>query len=382
MDTPAKMEARAATVAVPRGRERTPPDPGVGPPRRPPAPPGADDPFRLGFRERATTAPDGRTVLEQIPLTAEDLVYPQEGDVVSDGFPHNWFLHPLADAIRRHLGKRPGILVVCSTVLVLGDGKNAGPDIAVIEGDVDLSRIRRAINLRDVGGRLIFALEAVSTSAKEIKDKDLEDNVKRYAEEGVDEYLTVFPVVERKVKDLVGRRLPDQGKYETIAPDADGRMYSEQLGLYFYIDPESEELVAVDAETGQRLLSSEEEEARADREAEARQQAEAHAEQEAEARRQEAEARQQAEARAEQEAEARRQEAEARRQETEARRQAETRAERAEERAEQALRRTVEDLCGLLGIEWTAERSTVVADMGLAQLEALRTDLLSQKRWP
>lgn len=337
MDTSApKMEARAATVDSSQ----------ASPIRRRPATPEAEDPFRLGFRERSITSADGRTVLQQIPLTPEDLVYPQEGDVVADGFPHNWFLHPLADAMRRHLGKRPSTLVTCSTVLVLGDGKNAGPDVAVIEGDVDRSAIRRAVNLHDLGGRLIFALEAVSTSEKEIRDKDLEDNVERYAAEGVAEYLTVFPVVERKVRDLMGRRLTHQGEYEEIPPDADGRIYSEQLGLYFSVDPESEELVAVDAETGRRLLISDEEEARAE---------------EAEARADEAEAR------AEQEAEARRQEAEARRQ--------------AEERAEQALRRNIEDLCGLLGIEWTAERRTAVRGMGPAQLEALRADLLSRKRW-
>ncbi len=315
-----------------------------------PAAAGAAGPFRLGFRERAVTTHDGRTVLKQVPLTPYDLVYPREGDVVSDGFPHNWFLVPLYDAIRRHLGKLRATLVTFSTVLVLGDGKNAGPDVAVIEGDVDLSGIKRAINLRAVGGRLVFVLEAVSTSEKEIRDKDLEDNVERYAAEGVAEYLTVFPVVERRVKDLVGRRLSDQGEYQTIPLDADGRVYSEETGLYFYVDPESEELVAVDAETGRRLLTSDEEEARADREVEARQKAEA---------------------RADRETEARRQEAEARRQEAAAR-----------QKAEQRLHTNVEDLCGLLGIEWNAERATAVQGMGTAQLETLWADLLSQKRWP
>ena len=86
-------------------------------------------------------------------------------------------------------------------------------------------------------------------------------------------------------------------------------------------------------------------------------------------------ARRAAEKRAEQAEERAEQEAEARHQETEARRQA-------EERAEQGLRAKIEDLCGLLGVEWTAERSTVVAGMGSVHLEALWADLLSQKRWP
>lgn len=51
------------------------PEPGVEPPSRPLE-------IRLGFRERLVTAPDGREVFEQIPLTPEDLVYPQEGDHV------------------------------------------------------------------------------------------------------------------------------------------------------------------------------------------------------------------------------------------------------------------------------------------------------------
>ncbi len=356
-----KMEASAAGLEAHRAEPR----------RRPPATPGAEDPFRLGFRERRVTTLDGRRVLAQIPLTAEDLVYPQEGDHVTRGMPHFSFLHPQADAMRRYLEKRPGIVVTSDVTLVLRhDGKNCGPDVAVIEGDFDPSAIAGAIHLREIGGRLAFALEAVSTSEREIEDKDLEKNLERYAREGVAEYFTLYPVLGRRVKDLVGRRL-ERGGYVEIAPDAERRVYSQQLGLLFQIDAGSEELVVIDAGTGQRLLISDEEEARADAaearagEAEARAgEAEERAEQQAEARRQEAEARRQAEERVEQEAAARRQEAEARRQ------------------AEERLRANVEDLCGLLGIEWTAERSTAVRGMGTAQLEALWADLMSQKRWP
>ncbi len=319
-----KMEASAAGLEARKAEPR----------RRPPAPLGGEDPFRLGFRERHVTTPDGRRVLAQIPLTAEDLVYPQEGDHVTQGMPHFSFLHPQADAMRRYLEKRPGIVVTSDVTVVLRhDGKNCGPDVAVIEGDFDPGAVPGAIHLREVGGRLAFALEAVSTSEREIEDKDLKKNLKRYAREGVEEYFTLYPVLGRRVKDLVGRRLSTEGEYEEIPPDEAGRVYSEQLGLFFYIDPKSGKLVAVDAGTSQRLLTSDEEEARADREAEAR-------------------------------------------------RQAEERAEHAEERAEQALRRNVEDLCGLLGIEWTPERSTAVRAMDSAQLEALRAALLSRKRWP
>jgi hypothetical protein len=220
--------------------------------------------------------------------------------------------------------------VTCDVVLVLRhDGKTCGPDVAVIEGDVDTSKITGAVNLAAVGGRLAFAFEAVSTSEKEIEDKDLEKNMVRYAKEGVEEYFTVYPVVERKVRDLVGRRL-EKGGYVEIAPDADGRVYSRKLDLYFQIDAASEELVVVDATTGERLLTSDEEEA---------------------GRRQEAAARRQAEERAEQEAAARR---------------------RAEVRG-------VEDVCTVLGLAWDAERRARVERMSPSQLEALRRHLVNER---
>jgi hypothetical protein len=224
-----------------------------------------DDPFRLGWRIRRG-APDSREVDGRIPLSADDLLYPQEGDVVPDGLHHSSFLHSFADALRRYLHKwRSGLLVTCDVTLVLGDGKNSGPDIAVIRGNIDTSTIPRAVNLSRVGGELVFVLEVVSSSEKEIENKDLVGNVGRYAREGVSEYLSVYPIVDRRVKNLVGRRLRG-GVFVEIAPDAQGRVYSEQLDLYFQIEKETEELVASDATIGQRLLISDEVEARADAE--------------------------------------------------------------------------------------------------------------------
>jgi len=320
------MEARPATADAPRS----------GQVRRRPASPGAEDPFRLGYRWRYVTAPDGREALEQIPLTAEDLVYPKEDDQVSQGLPHAFFVLPQADAIIRHLEDRP-VLVTWDVLLVLRhDGKTCSPDVGVIEGGVDTSKITGAVNLAAVGGRLTFVLEAVSTSEKEIEDKDLKTNVVRYAEEGVEEYFTVYPLAEGKARDLVGRRLEKDG-YVSIAPDAQGRVYSEKLGLFFHVDAASEELVIVDARTGQRLLTSSEEAAR----------------------------RKQAEERVEREAEARRQ--------------AEVRAEQAEAHG---LRRGVEDLCAVLGLAWDAGRRARVERMSPSQLETLRRHLVHEKSWP
>jgi Putative restriction endonuclease len=315
-----KMEARANTGDSSLG--------GGG--RQAPASPGAKDPFRLGFRWRRVTGPDGREDLEQIPLTPEDLVYPEEGDHVSQGLPHYTFLYPQADALRRHLEKRPGLVVTSDVILVLRhDGKNCAPDVAVIEGDFDPAEIKGGIPLAAVEGRLCFTLEAVSNLEKEIEEKDLKRNIKRYAKEGVAEYFTVYPVAERRVRDLVGRRL-EKGVYAEIPVDAQGRVYSEKLGLFFQIDAASQELVVVDAETGQRLLISDEEEA-------GRKKAEA-ALAAAEAARRQAEA--------------------------------------------HGLRRGIEDLCAVLGLAWDDERRARVERLSASRLEALRRHLVNEKTWP
>ena len=50
----------------------------------PPVPSGSDkdDPFRYGWRYVRRVQPDGTTVIDQIPLTFEDLLYPEEDDFV------------------------------------------------------------------------------------------------------------------------------------------------------------------------------------------------------------------------------------------------------------------------------------------------------------
>ena len=269
MEPPIKMEAHGATAVsdTQTGSTHTVPSRFPGPvrdtvpaPRVRPAV--AQDPFRFGFRYQSTA--DGGEDLEQVPLTLEDLVYPQEGDHVSQGLPHFSFLHPQADAMRRYLEKRSGFVVTSDVTLVLrSDGKNCAPDVAVIRGDFDPKEIEGAINLRKVGGQLIFALEAVSTSDKQIENKDLETNKERYAEEGVEEYVTIYPKGGRKVSNLVGWRLDPETDppYVQIPPDTKDRVYAKQLDVFLSIDPETEELVVTHATTGERFLISDEEEA-------------------------------------------------------------------------------------------------------------------------
>ncbi|MCP4661890.1 MAG: hypothetical protein GY856_41330, partial [bacterium] len=163
---------------------------------------------------------------------------------------------------------------------------------------------------------------------------------------------------------LQGKRLGRDGDYHRLAGGAKGPLPCPPLGLDLILD-EASRLQLVDRETGKvvpRLRVELEQTLEALRETAAA------LEREAQARRAEAEARRQAEERAEQ--------AEKRVE------QAEERVEQAEERVEQGLRRGVEDLCVVLGLAWSAERSALVELMSASQLEALRQHLVHEKSWP
>ena len=117
-------------------------------------------------------------------------------------------------------------------------------------------------------------IEVVSRSVRHV---DLEDKVALYEAVRIPEYLIVDQPqrLPHRRYVLLGYRLDAQGRYRPIAPDAKGRLLSETAGLWFQISPEGDRVLLFDAPTGRRLLSSQEEEERADREAKARRAAEA-----------------------------------------------------------------------------------------------------------
>ena len=120
------------------------------------------------------------------------------------------------------------------------------------------------------------------------------DKVEIYQRVGIPEYFLV-DTARRKNGfrcRLKGYRLDSRGRYQPVPPDPEGRLLSEQTGLWFTVSPNGLRVVLVDAATGEAILPRREE--RAAREAEARRAVQeteradreaARAEQEAEARR-------------------------------------------------------------------------------------------------
>ena len=221
------------------------------------------DPFRYGWRPRYVLLPNGKLEEQQIPLTAEDLLDPQLGDVVTQSDPHFGLLLVLAELLRRYYSSRDDIFVSGDLKMLWGIRglANPAPDIAVIP------RVRRkhdskrtSFNCKREGTRPCLVIEVVSSIDRETRRNDYDKKVEIYRRAGIPEYLILDPPTpatgERLL--LTGYRLGADGRYRRIEPDSRGRLLSMTTGLLFGVAGDECTPQVFDASTGERIPTSDE----------------------------------------------------------------------------------------------------------------------------
>ena len=65
------------------------------------------DPFRYGWRYVKRVGPDGEETLDQIPLSLEDVLFPETGDFIVQTDAHNSDLTYLKDVFKPRWPARP-----------------------------------------------------------------------------------------------------------------------------------------------------------------------------------------------------------------------------------------------------------------------------------
>ncbi|MEJ5343804.1 MAG: Uma2 family endonuclease [Chloroflexus sp.] len=297
---------------------------------RTPRPAPADDPFRYGWRFVPRPTPDDPHHLEQVPLTLEDVLHPEVGDVIVHSDRHETDRMYLTSVLRERL-EPSGIAIVLTDVRIAWDVPGLrphSPDVTVIP-DFPARRNWSTFDVREEGQRPALIIEIASP---ETRQNDLEAKVEHYAWAGVAQYVIVDTTRSepRQLRLLDYRLVGD--RYVRQRLDANGRVYLAIARLWVGIV--DDHVVCYDeqgAEIGDYTTvvrrARQEATARALAEERARL-AEEEARREAEARAAEAAARAAAEEQARREAEAR---AAA---EEQARREAEARAAEAAARAE------------------------------------------------
>jgi Uma2 family endonuclease len=220
------------------------------------------DPFRYGWRPKYVHLPGGEVIEEQIPLTPEDLLDPQLGDVVPQSGEHFDYAHSTVQLLRDHYAPRPDVYVAGDMKMLWGIPglEEPAPDVAVIPGYRPRDKPPTSFDVLEEGTRPCLIIEVVSPSDSALLRNDYEEKVRIYQRAGIPEYILLDPP-RRATKNrllLTGHRLGIDGRYRQIEPDGEGFLLSETTQLRFGVDQDGKTLVIFDAVTGQRLRTSEE----------------------------------------------------------------------------------------------------------------------------
>lgn len=228
--------------------------------------PSREDPFRYGTRYRTVRLPNGKTKIEEIPLTVEDLLNPGLEDHVTQSDQHvEWFLR-LGYLLKRYYESREDVLVCADLKMVWGIPglDEPAPDVAIVQGVRDKKADRPSFDVVQEGVRPSLVVELVSSKYKEVRDNDYVKKVKIYDQAGIPEYFILdlpCPRTQDRLL-LTAYRLGSNGRYRRIEPDDDGRALSETTGLLFGVERDAKTLSLLDTRTGENPLELPEERAR------------------------------------------------------------------------------------------------------------------------
>jgi Uma2 family endonuclease len=212
----------------------------------PPPRPGAS--FDIGWRDVLVHHPDGATTRQQIPLTLEDALHPQEGDHFVLNTLHNRDWRYLQDVFENRLKDDPSALVLGDCKLLWPDGVHHSPDLTVLLGVREQRAKWTEFDVGEQGVRPRLIVELVSDSTRK---NDVETKVEEYHRYRVPLYVIVDrPPGGGDVPVLVGYQYHPQG-YRPMALEEDGRLYVEPLDLYLGV--RELRVVAYDAASGREL---------------------------------------------------------------------------------------------------------------------------------
>jgi colicin import membrane protein len=213
------------------------------------APPTAADPFFYGWRDVYRRQPDGTVVWEQVPLTFEDVLHPQEGDHIVQNSLHDRDWDYIGDVLKARFADVPGALVL-RDVGVFWDHpelSHHSPDISLIRGVRHEREYWRSFRVAEEGVRPVLIVEIVSPATREA---DLVTKVAQYHQVGVPFYAIVDREQEDGPPRLLGYRWTPE-RYVEVPLDEHGRLFLEAAELWLAV--RGNRVVLIDAITGEEI---------------------------------------------------------------------------------------------------------------------------------
>ena len=211
------------------------------------------DKFHFGRRQIIHYDKTGQPSYQWLPLDAADFLDPQEGDEFNNGARHE----NLASALRRlfrYLHRyNPSTLVISGVKLVWGvdDLPQPAPDLAVIPNVASPEQPRSRFDVAAEGTAPRFVLDVTSPRLASL---DHSEKRRIYEQAGVEEY---FVLDTGETDDapcrLAGYRLAGD-RYEPLAADERGYLYSATNRAWLGINPNRQEPVLIDDRTGEPVI--------------------------------------------------------------------------------------------------------------------------------
>ncbi len=189
-----------------------------------------EDPFKYGWRFVKRVQPNGEVDFEQIPLTLEDVLHPEEEDQIPMRPIHALDCTYLHSVFRtRPLGPAVGYVSFDLRIdFQAGGVRPVSPDVAVFVGlNREPDPDRGTLLLGHMRGRCLLALEVVSPDTR---DNDVLRKVELYHRVGVPLYVLIDQEEEGGTRSLVAYRHTPAG-YAPLPLDQ-GRLFLPFLDLF------------------------------------------------------------------------------------------------------------------------------------------------------
>jgi Putative restriction endonuclease len=203
-------------------------------PQLPPAPGSSGDVFRYGWRYVKTTRPDGTVDYDEVPLTLEDLLFPEEGDFVVQTESHrrDWVYLDLVFDFQLADDPSAVVLADCRVDFNVPGVRPLGPDVVVIMG-VKQHRDWATLNLAAEGARAVLVVEVTSPDTR---PNDFGIKKDFYHRARVPLYVIVdsVDVNGRRKVSLKGHRWAPEG-FEEFTPDDRGWIWLDPVRVWLGI---------------------------------------------------------------------------------------------------------------------------------------------------
>ena len=217
-----------------------------------PEPGSREDPYRYGWRFVSGKGANGKEPIEQVPLTAENLLHPEEGDFTVERSLHERNRRYLANQFTTRIAADATALVLsdCRISWDISSLRPHGADIAVIFGVRRRREDYKTYHVGEDGPRPSLITEIVSPDP-EARANDVEHKVREYHQARVPCYVIVDRPSEQGPSTLIGYRYTPK-RFVKMKPDKKGRLWLEPLKLW--IGLKTNQVTLYDGTSNEELL--------------------------------------------------------------------------------------------------------------------------------